>query len=232
MATIIACCGQKGGTGKSVIARALATELTRRRMATVLIDLDVGQRTATEWAQARAHNKIQPTVHVETVDTDEESDFRIPELSATADYIVCDAPGWSDEITLQLAQAADLIVLPSGTATDDMRPAIRLFHELIAAGINRNQILIVLNRAQTEAQVREAADYLTDLIIVHEALPYQRAYERASSVGQSVTEVAGGPGEKAKAIVDAIIKQADRSASTAQKTAPRRFELEDGESWS
>lgn len=233
MATIIACCGQKGGTGKSVIARALATELTRKRKATVLVDLDIGQRTISEWAEARARNKIQPAVRVEIVDSDDEGDFRIPELGAGVDYIICDAPGWSDEITLQLAEAADLVVLLSGPTTDDMRPTIRLFHELLAAGIDRDRIAVVLNRVQTEPQARKAADYLIDTTIVSPgSLSFQVAYGNANDVGQAVTETAGGLGEKARAIVEAVIRRADEASTARQKISPRRFALEDGESWS
>lgn len=162
----------------------------------------------------------------------EELDFCIPELKPSLDYIVCDAPGWTDEITLQLANEADLIVLTSGTATDDMRPAIRLHHELLEAGIDPDRVVVVLNRVHSDAQAREASDYLIDMIIVSPgALPFQRVYERACSVGQSITEVTGGPGEKAKTVIDAVIKLADRVARQRSKPAPRRFKLKDGEAW-
>ena len=45
---VIACLSQKGGGGKSTLARALATELTKQKFNTLLIDLDIQQKTSQE----------------------------------------------------------------------------------------------------------------------------------------------------------------------------------------
>lgn len=45
---IIACLSQKGGGGKSTLARCLATELTRQKLKVLLIDLDIQQKTSQE----------------------------------------------------------------------------------------------------------------------------------------------------------------------------------------
>ena len=44
---IIACLSQKGGGGKSTLARCLAVELTKKHK-TLLVDLDVQQKTSQE----------------------------------------------------------------------------------------------------------------------------------------------------------------------------------------
>jgi cellulose biosynthesis protein BcsQ len=45
---IIACLSQKGGGGKSTLARCLAVELTKQKLNTLLVDLDIQQKTSQE----------------------------------------------------------------------------------------------------------------------------------------------------------------------------------------
>jgi cellulose biosynthesis protein BcsQ len=45
---IIACLSQKGGGGKSTLARALSVELTKQKKNVLLIDLDIQQKTSQE----------------------------------------------------------------------------------------------------------------------------------------------------------------------------------------
>jgi cellulose biosynthesis protein BcsQ len=45
---IIACLSQKGGGGKSTLARCLAVELTKQKKNNLLIDLDIQQKTSQE----------------------------------------------------------------------------------------------------------------------------------------------------------------------------------------
>ncbi|CAG8843593.1 17077_t:CDS:2 [Gigaspora margarita] len=45
---IIACLSQKGGGGKSTLARAIAVELTKQKFNTLLVDLDIQQKTSQE----------------------------------------------------------------------------------------------------------------------------------------------------------------------------------------
>jgi chromosome partitioning protein len=48
MSKIIAILSQKGGGGKSTLARALAVELTKQKHNTLLVDLDIQQKTSQE----------------------------------------------------------------------------------------------------------------------------------------------------------------------------------------
>ena len=45
---IIVCLSQKGGGGKSTLARCLAVELTKQKHKVLLVDLDIQQKTSQE----------------------------------------------------------------------------------------------------------------------------------------------------------------------------------------
>ena len=191
MSVVIAFMNQKGGVGKSMLARAMAVELTRAGKAVVLVDLDINQRTATNWAEARRRNSLKPEIRVELVDLEEEPDFRLAELSADFDVVVFDAPGWTDTNTLTLAQISDLCVLPTGLFVDDLYPTMMLAHELDNHGIAPRRITIVLNRKGSDAQEKFARHYLADggLSGADTALPDRAAFAKAGNGGQAAGEV-------------------------------------------
>jgi chromosome partitioning protein len=240
MTLVLACAGQKGGGGKSLIARAIATELGAKKRSAVLVDLDVGQHTAADWNAAREANHITPAVKVIAVDPDEEPDFRIPELSRDHDTIILDAPGFSDEMTLNLAVVANLVVLPACPSTDDLRPTMRLYHELVQGGLEPERIVIVLNRIRTDPEEKFAREYLKagGLEALADGLPDMPIYRKAANVGKAPTEY--GPDDaraSARKVVSAIMKHAEKirkrptRKGTSAEHRPRRFVLEEGEKW-
>jgi chromosome partitioning protein len=211
----IVCAGQKGGVGKSTVARALAVGLAKgivgKKRSVVLADLDSGQRTIGEWAAARDRNGLDPSVHVEVVDIHTRG-FSVPNTER-ADVLIYDCPGWSDEHTRMAAGIADLVILPTGPGQDDLRPLVRLCYELEEAGIDANRIAITLIRTHTDAEVAGARDYLAkaDLKAVDGDLREAAAMTKSHSVGQCALEL---PGEKqrsgAEALIKAIIKQLNK----------------------
>lgn len=216
MAVVVAVIGQKGGSAKSSTARLLAVELAKRGRNVVVVDLDVAQRTATEWAAARALNGLTPAITVTLVDHTSEPDFRIPEIARDgADVIVADAPGWIDRSMLELARCADVCVIPSACSDDELRPSIRLYHELVAAGIPPHRIAIVLNRVGTEAEskrarIKIAEGEVPDGVVVGCELPEQPIYRSGHDGGQATSEVSSkGPREKALALAAELIARID-----------------------
>src|SRR4051794_19472917 len=59
---VVSFIGQKGGVGKSTLARALAVVAASGKLRVQLIDLDFGQQTAARWAQARRSKREQVQV--------------------------------------------------------------------------------------------------------------------------------------------------------------------------
>jgi chromosome partitioning protein len=183
---VIAIAGSKGGTAKSTLARALLVEASRTGLRARLVDLDP-QGTVADWARLRLSQGIDPAVDVVAAST----------LAAalqdadSIDYLVVDAPGRSGDTTLELARSADLVVLPTGCSSDDLRPMARLANELTAGGVPRERIAVVLCRVSTLGEERDARAYIEEsaLRAVASSLPERPAYRVAQNRGFSVSEV-------------------------------------------
>ena len=155
MGDIISFVGQKGGTGKSTLARAFAVEAAKREQGVLIADLDEAQRTSWDWGAAPRGQRASARHPVE----------RVPRLqvftrAANIDLLVVDAPGWADASTLWLAQGSQLTVLPTGGTVDDLNPTIRLMHELMNKGIADWRVALALCRIHTDAQAEFARSYL------------------------------------------------------------------------
>src|SRR5262245_31673573 len=106
MGEVVSFVGQKGGTGKSTLARAFAVQAARANVRVLIADLDDAQRTSLEWAQRREKVGIQPLIRVERMNR-----LNVFTKAAQTDLLVVDAPGWADESTLWLAQGSQLTVV-------------------------------------------------------------------------------------------------------------------------
>ena len=65
MSYIIGMVSQKGGAGKSTLARLFARELAKDGFSVKIADLDTQQTTCTEWAADRAEAQIEPEIQVQ-----------------------------------------------------------------------------------------------------------------------------------------------------------------------
>ena len=186
MITVVAFISQKGGVGKSTLARALAREAAVSGLKVKIADLDPEQATIVDWHKIRTKRAIDPALSVEL--------FRSigPALNAASgqDLLVIDGPAKASSATTEIAKRADLIVQPTGPARDDLAPAIRVFHGLIKQGIASDRLIFALNHIGTESEADAARTYITDA--GYEALPgylpERPAYRLAQNEGLAVTE--------------------------------------------
>lgn len=186
MAAVIAFVSQKGGVGKSTLARALAREAAAGGLRVKLADLDTQQGTSVDWNRARLDAGIEPTLSVESFKT-------AAQALAVADHydiLILDGPARTSQATLDIAKAASLVVQPTGASLDDLRPAVREFHALINAGIPRERLAFALNRIGTDAEEADARAYLSEAgyRVLAGCLVERPAYRKAQNGGHSVTE--------------------------------------------
>ena len=69
MAIILGIVSQKGGVGKSTIARLIAREFAQNDWSVKIADMDIQQGTSFQWYKRRAANMITPDIRTETFTT-------------------------------------------------------------------------------------------------------------------------------------------------------------------
>ena len=135
MPTVVAFISQKGGVGKSTLARALAREAAAGGLGVKIADLDTQQGTSVDWHRQRLDGAIEPTVAVEAFKTASQA----LSVANAYDLLIVDGPARTSRATLEIAGVADLVVQPTGASADDLRPAIREFHALAAGRRSRRE---------------------------------------------------------------------------------------------
>jgi chromosome partitioning protein len=186
MSLTIACLSQKGGVGKSTLARLIARTYAAGDWRVKIADFNVKQKTSVDWAAIRMSQAVAPEIAAEPF-TDVSKALKLPDF----DLVVFDGRPESDTQTLRLAQEADLIVIPCGVSTDDLLPQTRFAVELKMRGIEPNKMVFVLNKTTpSPAGVKEAKHFIAaaGFQTVDAALPMQQAFINAHNVGRCVAE--------------------------------------------
>jgi chromosome partitioning protein len=186
MPVVVAFVSQKGGVGKSTLARALGAVAAHAGLKIKIADLDPRQDTIINWQKARSANRVSPTLTVESFwDVDAAVAF-----GDGSDILILDVPGGAGWMTLAVATKSHLLVQPTGASFDDLRPAVLLFHELVKAGIPKSRLILALCRVLTSAEEKAARSYLD--VTGYEALAgsiRERAgYRDALNRGRALTE--------------------------------------------
>ena len=184
--TIIALISQKGGVGKSTLARALAVEASKKKLKVLLADCDPQQGTSYEWTKWRQESQLSPLIKSEIFN----SVSQVGKLKGY-DLIIIDGPARTSQGTKEITAYADLIIHPVGASRDDLLPAIREFNALKALGISKDKLLFVLNHLSTPAEVLATQEYLTESGYPFAPFYlYEKAsYRQAQSEGKSISEV-------------------------------------------
>jgi len=204
MTTVIAFLSQKGGVGKSTLARALGREAAAGGLSVKIADLDPDQGTIIDWHRTRTARGLDPVVPVELFRTAAQA------LAGAERYdlFIIDGPAKASASTLEIARRANLIVQPTGASADDLRPAIRVFHGLVKEQIPKSSLTFALNRIATESEATAARAYVEDAgyTALPGYLPERAAYRQAQSEGFSVTETRyHGLKERADALIQCLI---------------------------
>jgi len=186
MGSVIGFVSQKGGVGKSTLARGIGREAAAGGLSVKIADLDVQQGTSVNWYRRRLEAGIEPIFSVESFKTAAQALKLAPQF----DYLIIDGPARASAATLEIAKAATLIVQPTGSSVDDLEPAVMTFHELVRDGISRDILVFALSRVGTEAEEIEARSYIkkAGYAVLDGSIQERPAYRQASNVGLSITE--------------------------------------------
>lgn len=186
MALKIAVLSQKGGVGKSTLVRALSTEYARNDWSVKIADMDLKQKTTTEWNCARMEAKIEPSIAVEPFAKVED----VLKHEGQYDLLLFDGAGQADAQTLQIAKSSDLIILPSGLTRDDLVPQIKLAHEMRKKGVDKLRIGMCLSRVGvSQSELTLAKEFIEEAGYTYLGyIPEKTSIGQAHDAGQSANE--------------------------------------------
>lgn len=187
MAYILGMVSQKGGVGKSTLARMMAREFVEGGLATKIADLDTQQQTCTNWAGRRAESGVSPEIQVQSFASVKSALDEAPRFDA----LILDGKPHASEQTVDIAKASHLVIIPTGQTVDDLHPGVVLAHSLRKKGIRPDRIVFAM--VKTTGSRREnasAREYLAEAgyMVLGGEVNVSTAYGAASDQGKAITE--------------------------------------------
>ena len=206
---------QKGGVGKSTLARMMAREFVNGGMSAKVCDLDTQQQTCTHWAGRRAESGMTPEIQVQSFGTVRTALLEAPRFDA----LILDGKPHASDQTYEIAKASDLVVIPTGQTVDDLHPAVVLAHALRKKDIPIEKIAFAMFKTTgSEKENRAARQYLNQAgyAVLDGEVPVSTGYGSASDLGRAITETS-------------FRTLNDKAAALAQSVIDRMAELEERE---
>ena len=213
MTYIIGMVSQKGGVGKSTLARMMAREFVAGGLTTKIADLDTQQQTCTHWAGRRAEGGVTPELQVQSFATVKTALAEAPRFDA----LILDGKPNASEQTLDIAKAADLVVIPTGQTVDDLHPGVVLAHSLRKKGVSPDKIAFAMFKTTgSERENFAARQYLSEAgyLVLDGEVSVSTAYGSASDMGKAITETS-------------FRTLNDRAAKLAQSVIDKMAELQE-----
>lgn len=208
---------QKGGVGKSTLARMMAREFVAGGLSTKIADLDTQQQTCTNWAGRRAENGVTPEIQVQSFPSVKSA---IEEADRFDALILDGKPNASDQ-TIEIAKASDLIVIPTGQTVDDLHPGVVLAHSLRKKGIAPEKIAFAMFKTTgSERENTTARDYVSQAgyMILDGEVSVSTAYGSASDYGKAITETSfrtlnERASKLAQSVIDRMVELQERQVA-------------------
>lgn len=210
---VISCLSQKGGVGKSTLARLIARTYAVADWTVKICDFNTTQLTSKKWADIREVNEIEPIVRAEPYLTP--SRLRRENVN----LVVADGRPDSDQSSLNIARVSDCVIIPTGVALDDLEPQLAFAKELVEKGVEARKIVFVLNKTnESRVAVKEARDYLAEFRVANQDIVARISYQRAQNHGKALSEVGGSVGyleEQADLLAAEIVEVVNELGVTA-----------------
>ena len=185
---IVSLISQKGGVGKSALARLIAVEFAKNGWAVKIGDLDKYQGSTTKWKARRDQRDIFPEIAVEKYATVD----RAVRDAVNFDLMILDGPAFAEAGGKTMARASDLVIMPTGYSLDDLEPQIETAYDLEAVGVHQKKIIFVFCRAAGSATEDAAArSFLkrAKMSVLNSVFPEKASIRQAHNEGKAASEV-------------------------------------------
>ena len=189
MARRILFTSQKGGVGKSTLARSAAISLAYLGRRVLLADFDEEQRSCLRWQAQRQARGLEPAITVAPFSKEK----KLGRLEPDYDDIVMDTRGQHDELSLDLATSSDVIFLPSSFSLDDVSPTLKVVESLRLAGVAASRVAVVFCRtggsSRQEQQARSILG-MNQITALQAVLPQKDGFVSLCATGRTGREAA------------------------------------------
>jgi len=194
--------GQKGGVGKSTLARVLAVAAARQEHNVLLADFDLEQLSCVEWSAMRLRNGIAPDIEARVFN----SLKSLRKTTSNFDLAVIDTRGLADELTKDISQESDVVFLPTGTSMDDLRPTLALAKRLSKSRKISNKIALILSKVgRSERLLQTARDTIAEagFDVLDNVWPERDGFQADLDIGKAGSETNNPYLREAAALIEA-----------------------------
>lgn len=214
---IIAFAGQKGGSGKTTTAIAVAVEWQERRRSVLLVDTDP-QGSCRTWGDVAAERKQQvPTVVAMGAGLHRPG--QLPALASKHDLAIVDCPPRHDELQRAVLAVTDVVVLPCGPSAMDawaLAESVDLVNKAQKLRPELKAFVLITRKIARTAIGSGAREALAGcgLRVLRTELGHRVTYQEAPANGQGPTTYEpGGPAAKeVRALVSELEREIKRGS--------------------
>jgi chromosome partitioning protein len=222
MARHILFTSQKGGVGKSTLARSAAVALACSDRKVLLADFDIEQQSCLRWQAQRQARRLEPTLDVVKFC----KEARLDRVSQQYDDVVMDTRGRLDERSLDLATMADVIFLPSSFSLDDISPTLAVVETLRNAEIPSSRIAVIFCRtggSTRQAQRARSILQMNRITALDPVLPQRDGFVSLSATGRTGREASNAKLASIAMAVDEALLQFIEAAKPLQSGHEREL---------
>lgn len=206
---IVALCGQKGGTGKTTTAIAIASEWFDRGKKVLLVDVDPQQSTRTWGHIAAEQDRSTPTIIA--VGSGFHRPGQLPDLARNYEHVVLDCPPRHGELQRSALMVADVAILPCGPQSVDAWALVESLDLIKEAQVIRSELraaILVTRQLSRTSMGKGAREALREagIPLLRTELCARVAYAEALAAGQGITQYArkSAAADEVRRLVDEI----------------------------
>ncbi len=157
--TTAAFVSQKGGVGKSTLARVLAVGAINRGRKTLLADFDLDQLTCVEWGAARMRAGHRAGDRYARLQEPQETAQEVKAWSISSSPTRAALP---TTCRPRSRKTSDVVFLPTGVSQDDLRPTLSLAGKLARRGAEGRLVVVLSKVGRSEIQFAKAVETIED----------------------------------------------------------------------
>jgi chromosome partitioning protein len=218
MARHILFTSQKGGVGKSTLARATAIALACTGRKVLLADFDIEQRTCMRWQAQRQARRLEPAIDVEKFS----KEAKLDRVSHRYDDVILDTPGQHAALSLSLAMASDVIFHPSSFSLDDITPTLAVVEAFRGEKIPWSRVAVVFCRtggSARQAQHARSILEMNNIAALDAVLPQRDGFVSLFATGRTGREAPSAALQAVAIAVDqALLQFIEAATSSAGET--------------